>query len=206
MRYRMSTNDELKIISILCGNHCENFTIGAGIHTDVPRNKGNYVPRELLAWKTGRSQVSRSFLIFPWRNLLWPRNHFPAPQVKFETLRHYSPVSFAKKYSQSEFRFSPLRENSEFIFMWHWKFDIMSHCRNVSRSRSVHVFTNIIYSLWSWCGTQSAIFTTKIMIHCAVIWNNILPVIKNFFYIIVLFEIKNKICYFSIKVFIKKCK
>lgn len=83
-------SDEWRItISISSGNRCENFTEPS---MDVPRNKGNYVPRELLARKTGRRKFRDPFWYSATEFIMAVRRsheRFPVPQAKFETLRHH---------------------------------------------------------------------------------------------------------------------
>lgn len=138
-------SDEWRItISISSGNRCENFTKPG---MDVPCNKGNYMPRELLARKTDRREFRDSFWYSATEFIMAAHRsheHFPVPQAKFETLRHLR-FSFAKKYSRSKFRFSLLRkQHGKSIFMRR-KSDITLHRRNVSRLRSIQLF-RILYS------------------------------------------------------------
>lgn len=206
------TNGESYIISILCGNHCENFIlyiyVYRGQRADVPRAIKEITCRASFSrGKPGARKFRDPFWysrdgIYYGRST---RNRFPAPQVKFETLRHPFPasssslvVSFLREkiFAKRVTALSSPRCSRRSIFMWHWKSDIMSHCRNVSRSRKFSstfffFFCWILYYMffvWYLCVRAALIYihATKITIHSAVVWWNItLPIIKNFFHIIV---------------------
>lgn len=161
-------SDEWRItISILSGNRCENFT---ELGMDVPRNKGNYVLRELLARETGRRKFRDPFWYSATKFIMAVRRshrHFPVPQAKFETLRHHLHLSLTKKYSRSKFRFSLLRKHGKSIFMRYQKSDITLRRRNVSRSCSIQFFRILYSSLFMIFDPKSRlariIFTIKIL-------------------------------------------
>lgn len=99
-------SDEWRItISISPGNRCENFTEHG---MDVPRNKGNYVPRKLLARKTGRRKFRDPFWYSATEFIMAARRshgRFPVPQAKFETLFAISASLLRKNIREASFAF-----------------------------------------------------------------------------------------------------